>query len=62
VACIREDRKVYKVWWESLKERDHLKEQGIDGRVELEWILRRVAWGVWSRFIWLRIGTSGRLK
>jgi hypothetical protein len=24
-------------WWESFKERDHLKDQGIDGRMGSEW-------------------------
>jgi hypothetical protein len=27
------------VWWESPKERDHLKDQGIDGKMGSEWIL-----------------------
>jgi hypothetical protein len=32
-------------WWESLKERDHLKDRGIDGRMGLERILMRLAGG-----------------
>jgi hypothetical protein len=32
--------------WESQKERDHLKDQGIDGRMGSEWILGRSAGGV----------------
>jgi hypothetical protein len=46
--------------WESQKE-DHLEDQSIDGRMGLECILGRLAWGVYSGSIWLRIGTSGRL-
>jgi hypothetical protein len=34
-------------WWESPKERDHLKDRGIDGRMELEWILRKLAGWEW---------------
>jgi hypothetical protein len=33
-------------WWESQKERDHSKVQGVDGRKVSEWILRKVAGGV----------------
>jgi hypothetical protein len=37
---------VYKVRWESLKERDHSEDQGIDGRMGSEWIFGRLAGGV----------------
>jgi hypothetical protein len=40
--------------WESLKERDHSEDRGIDRRMGSEWILG-------SEFSWLRIGTSGWL-
>jgi hypothetical protein len=33
-------------WWESQKERDHLEDQGKDGRMGSEWIFGRLAWGV----------------
>jgi hypothetical protein len=29
--------------------------------MESEWILGRLAWGVWIGFDWLRIGTGGGL-
>jgi hypothetical protein len=48
-------------WWESPKEEDHLKDQGIDGRMGLNWILGRLVGGLWSGFTWLRIGTGGGL-
>jgi hypothetical protein len=28
-------------WWGNLKERDHLTDPGIDGRIILRWILRK---------------------
>jgi hypothetical protein len=31
-------------WWGNLRERDHLEDPGIDGRIILIWILR--LWGV----------------
>jgi hypothetical protein len=33
-------------WRESLKERDHLEDQGVDGRLGSEWIVGRLAGGV----------------
>jgi hypothetical protein len=33
-------------WWESRKERDHLIDKGVDGRIGSEWILGRSAVGV----------------
>jgi hypothetical protein len=40
-----EGRKCTRFWWETPKERDHLKDRGIDGMIGLEWILREVEWG-----------------
>jgi hypothetical protein len=54
-----EERKVYR--GETLKERDHLEDGGIDGRMGSEYILGRLTWGVLSGFGWLRTGTGGRL-
>jgi hypothetical protein len=48
-------------WWESQRERDHLEDQGVDGRMESEWMLGRLAGGVYIGSIWLRIGTGGGL-
>jgi hypothetical protein len=28
-----EERKLYRVWWEVQKERDYLKDQGVDGKM-----------------------------
>jgi hypothetical protein len=46
---------------ESPKEKDHLKDQGVDGRMGSKWTLGRLVGGVWSVFTWLRIGTVGGL-
>jgi hypothetical protein len=49
---------VFIIWWESLKERDHFKDQGVGGNMGSEWILGRLAWGVWIGFDWLRTDTG----
>jgi hypothetical protein len=43
VARMGEGRNVYR---ESLKKKDHMKDQGVDGRVGSKWTLGRLAGGV----------------
>jgi hypothetical protein len=45
--------------WGNLKERDHLKDQGLDGRIILRWIFRKRDVRTWTGSSWLRIGTGG---
>jgi hypothetical protein len=47
-------------WWESQKEKDHLKNQGVDGRIGSKWTLERLVGG-WSGFTWFRIGIVGAI-
>jgi hypothetical protein len=42
--------KCTRFWWEGLKERDHSEDEGIGGKMGLELILGRLAWGVWIGF------------
>jgi hypothetical protein len=37
--------KCTRFWWESPRERDHLEDQGVGGKMGSEWILGRLAWG-----------------
>jgi hypothetical protein len=53
--------KCTRFWWESPKGRDHLEDQGVDGKMGSEWILGRLVWGMWIGFDWLRTGTGGGL-
>jgi len=45
-------------WWGNLWERDPLEDPGIDRRIILKWIFRKL-YGTGTGLIWLRIGTDG---
>jgi hypothetical protein len=36
---------MFRFWWENLKEKNHLKDQGVDGTMGSKWILGRLAGG-----------------
>jgi hypothetical protein len=62
VARMGEGRNVYRVLVGKPEGKDHLEDQGVDGRMGSNWALGRlVGGGVWSGFSWLRIGTVGGL-
>jgi hypothetical protein len=50
---------VYRVLWETLRETDHIKDPGVDGKTIVRWIFRRLDMVAWTRSIRLRIGTGG---
>jgi hypothetical protein len=60
-ACstIGEKRDAYRVWWGNLRERDHLEGTGVNGRIILSLIFRKLDVGAWTGSSWLRIGTGG---
>jgi len=39
---------------------DHFKESGVDGRIILKCLFMKWDVGVWTEWIWFRIGTGGR--
>jgi len=58
---MEERRDAYRVWWRNLSERGHLEYICIHKRIILKYILQKIFWTSWIGFIWLSIGTSGRL-
>jgi hypothetical protein len=59
----RDDKFHLKAYSEHLKGRDHLGNQGVDGRILLKLILEKYCVGIWTVFIWLRIDpVSGFLR
>ena len=55
VAHVGERRGAY------LRERGHLKDPSVDGKMILKWIFVNWDEGAWTRLIWLWIGTFGGL-
>jgi hypothetical protein len=48
-------------WLYNLKERDHLEDTVVDGKIILEWLVGKYGEKVWTGCFWLKIGTSGEL-
>ena len=46
-------------WWGNLKDRDHLENPGVDGRIILRWIFIKWDVGAGTVSVWLRLGTDG---
>jgi hypothetical protein len=60
-ACSTYGGEVYTgFWWGNPREKDHLENPGVDGRIIVRWICRKWDGEAWTGLIWLRIGTDGR--
>jgi len=48
-------------WLGNLRERDHLEDLGIDGRIIILWIFRKWDVRAWPGSIWVRIRAGGSI-
>jgi len=46
-------------WWGNRRERDHLEDPVVDGRIILRWISLKLDVRTWTGSMWLRVGTGG---
>jgi hypothetical protein len=54
-----ERRRFYSVLMGTVRERDHLEDPDVDGRIILIWVFRQWDMRAWIGPIWLGIGTDG---
>jgi hypothetical protein len=54
-----EERCIHAFGGGNLRERDHLGDTGVSGRIIVSWIFRKWDGGAWTGLIRLRIGTGG---
>ena len=47
-------------WWGNMREKDHLENPSVDGKIILIWLFWKWDVGAWTGSSWLRIGTDGR--
>jgi len=59
VARLGGDEAYTGFWWGNMRERDHVEDPDVDGRIILRWIFRKWDVWVWIASSWLRIGTGG---
>jgi len=58
-TCGEEERRIQGFGWGNLRERNHLGDPDIDGRLILCSIFRKWDVEVWTGSSWLRVGTGG---
>jgi hypothetical protein len=61
LSCYISQNKIAYSTLEKMKTRGHLEDLGVDTKIILAWILGKECGRMWTEYICLRIGTSGRL-
>jgi hypothetical protein len=56
-----DEKRVHSFSLQTCKERGHLGDLNIDGRIILKWLIKKYVVRMWTDFMWLRIGSSGSL-
>jgi len=54
-----ESRGYLRFCWGNLRERDHFRYPGVDGKIILRWVFRKWDVWAWTGSSWLRMGTGG---
>jgi hypothetical protein len=62
VACMGRVEAYIRFRRGNLREREHLGDPGLDGRIKLGWIFRKWDVGVWTGSSWFRIGPGARWR
>jgi hypothetical protein len=52
-------REMHPIWWRNMKERDHVEDIRVDGKIILKCIFREWCEKVWTALLWFSIRTSG---
>jgi len=62
IACVGGGQVYKNFLWGNLRERDHLENSSVDGRIILRWIFSKWDVRAWAGLIWLRIGTGRSIE
>ena len=52
MACAGDRRSHRGFWWVDLMERDHFEDLGVEGRIILEWTLKKWNGEAWTGLLW----------